>query len=146
MPDAEGCALYAQTEALEVLQVMLDALRSGDLRARQPDERSPIGREIAQLVFMQCSTASTLGIALEDPREAPSTDPVAAILECIGDMNSVARWCHAHDARPNGTPLWIAQVLRSSQQLAISLALSFGVNVKDEIDAWMAERHEVAWS
>ena len=141
-PGAFGNAGHALEEAGEFWKAMLRTISSANLRRVADHEAEPIDKELGQLAFMVCSTASSLDIDLPD--HAPdqvSDDPVLDALFVARDAAEVA--ISLWDKEDELT--WIEPFVSDIWETVCRLANRLNIDIGAEIDAWMAERYEKAW-
>lgn len=139
-PDAFGAAGYALSEAGEAWDAMLRVIRSGDLRRRSDGEVEPLDKELAQLAFMLCTTATLLDVELPDHDSEISDDPILDMLLVMGNVNELVICIHGGNCQE-----WAGGILIDAWNCLGPLANRLCVDLNSEIDTWMATIYEKAW-
>ena len=143
-PDAFGAAGYALSEAGEAWDAMLRVIRRGDLRRRSDGEVEPLGKELGQLAFMLCTTATLLDVELPDHSDTVSGDPVDSMLECVNYAGLITKMLRTKDGRAHFDAVYYLDYVW--RFYLGPLANNLNVDLNSEIDTWMQTIYEKAWS
>ena len=69
-PEPFACVAYLATEAAEALDAALRDLRPADDRTNHHSKKATLGRELAQVIDMACTSATAYGIDLDTELQA----------------------------------------------------------------------------
>lgn len=141
-PDAFGAAGYALSEAGEAWDAMLRVIRSGDLRRRSDGEVEPLDKELGQLAFMLCTTATLLDVELSDHEGEVSDDPIGSMLKCVHHTQRTVSVLHGN-AELSRFYAGISTI--NAWHCLGPLANRLNVDLNSEIDTWMQTIYEKAW-